>query len=117
MTSRYPVVFEAEATGAISAYVPDLPVYAAADTAEQAERAIRDLLALYLADRHAKGLPLPASRTIVKVARLSATSRRSTVAIVSPAALIGRERTPRKAAAARRNGLRGGRPPLARAGR
>jgi hypothetical protein len=43
MTTRYPVLFEAEATGAVSAYAPDLPVCAAANTAEEAEPVIRDL--------------------------------------------------------------------------
>ena len=117
MTTHYPILLEAEATGAVSAYVPDLPVYAAGNTAEEAEQAIRHLLASYLSDRQAKGLPLPASRTIVKVARINATALRSTVAIVSSAALLGRERSARKAAAARRNGLQGGRPRLARPGR
>ena len=46
MTNRYPVVFEAEDSGAVSAYVPGLPVYAAADTADEAEDAIRELLYL-----------------------------------------------------------------------
>ena len=110
MTTRYPIVFEAEATGAISAYVPDLPVYASADTADQAEREIRDLLLRYLADRQARGLPMPGSRTVVKVARVTASGHGSAVAIVSPAALLGRQRSAKKAAAARRNGLRGGRP-------
>lgn len=117
MTARYPILIEAEATGAVSTYVPDLPVYAGGNTAEQAERAIRDLLACYLSDRQAKGLPLPASRTTVKVARIRATALRSTVAIVSSAASLGRERSPRKAAAARRNGSQGGRPRLAPIGR
>jgi len=110
MTARYPIVFETEATGAVSAYVPDLPVYAAADTAEQAEREIRNLLARYLADRQDRGLSLPDSRTVVKVARVTASLRGSAIAIVSPAALLGRQRSPKKAAAARRNGRRGGRP-------
>jgi predicted RNase H-like HicB family nuclease len=111
MTTRYPIVFEVEETGAVSAYVPDLPVYAAADTAEEAERKVRSVLAHYLADRLARGLPLPGSRTVVKVARISSASgRRSTVTIVSPAALLGRQRSAKKAAASRRNGLRGGRP-------
>jgi hypothetical protein len=44
MTTRYPIVFESERTGAVSAYVPDLPLYAAANTAEEAEREIRELL-------------------------------------------------------------------------
>jgi predicted RNase H-like HicB family nuclease len=117
MTTRYPILLQAEATGAVSAYVPGLPVCAAGNTADEAERAIRDRLASYLSDRQAKGLPLPASRTTVKVARINTTALRSTVAIVSSAALLGRERSPRKAAAARRNGLRGGRPRLARSGR
>ena len=35
--SSYPVIFETEDNGAISAYVPDVPgVYAAADTRAQA---------------------------------------------------------------------------------
>src|ERR1051325_934074 len=48
MTVHYPIVLETEATGAVSAYVPGLPVYAAADTHAKAERAIRDVLAAYL---------------------------------------------------------------------
>jgi predicted RNase H-like HicB family nuclease len=51
MTTRYPIVFEAEDSGAVSAYVPGLPVYAAADTADEAQDAARELLALYVEDR------------------------------------------------------------------
>jgi hypothetical protein len=32
MTVLYPIVLESEANGAVSAYVPGLPVYAAAET-------------------------------------------------------------------------------------
>lgn len=110
MTTRYPIVFEAEASGAVSAYVPDLPVYAAADTAQQAERDILALLTRYLTERHARGLPLPGSRTVVRVARVTSSRRRSTVTIVSSAALPGPRPSDKKASAARRNGLRGGRP-------
>ncbi len=110
MTTRYPVVFESERTGAVSAYVPDLPIYAAADTVDEAAREIRDLLAYYVADQQARGVPLPEPRTVVKVARVTPGATRLKVAIVSSAALLGGERSPRKAAAARRNGLRGGRP-------
>ena len=48
MTTYYPIVLETEASGAVSAYVPGLPVYAAADTRAKAERAIRTTLAAYL---------------------------------------------------------------------
>ncbi len=114
MTTRYPIVFEVEDSGAVSAYVPGLPVYAAGDTAEEAENAVRELLALFVDDRRAHGLALPEPQTGVKVARVTTTRGRSTVAILSPAALLGRQRSARKAAAARRNGRRGGRPATTR---
>lgn len=48
MTMLYPIVLETEDDGAVSAYVPGLPVYAAADTYAKAERAVRGLLESYL---------------------------------------------------------------------
>ncbi len=114
MTRSYPIVFEAEESGAISAYVPGLPVYAAADTAQEAEKAVRELLALYVEDRETRGLELPQPQTGVKVARVTVARGRSRVAIVGPAALLGHQRSARKAAAARRNGRRGGRPTTTR---
>ena len=44
MTMLYPIVLETEESGAVSAYVPGLPVYAAAETHAKAERAIRTRL-------------------------------------------------------------------------
>jgi hypothetical protein len=42
MTMLYPIVLETEDDGAVSAYVPGLPVYAAADShAMVAERTVR----------------------------------------------------------------------------
>jgi hypothetical protein len=35
MTMLYPIVLETEESGAVSAYVPGLPVYAAAETARR----------------------------------------------------------------------------------
>ena len=47
MTRLYPIVLETEDSGAVSAYVPGLPVYAAAETHAKAERAIRAVLTEY----------------------------------------------------------------------
>ncbi len=110
MTSSYPIVFEVEEDGAVSAYVPDLPLYAAADNAKQAERAIRELLGAYLEEQAARRRRLPPPRTTVKVARVTIGRREPMVKIVSAAALLGHARSAAKAAASRRNGARGGRP-------
>jgi hypothetical protein len=66
MTMLYPIVLETEDSGAVSAYVPGLPVYAAAETHAKAERAIRALLTEYL---HAHPATRPDAR--VRVARFS----------------------------------------------
>ena len=101
MTRHYPIVFEREDSGAISAYVPGMPLYAAADTRADAERAIRHLLIAYL-DAH------PAARPDAQVRVASVSERR--VAIVGVAALVGATRSVAKARAARVNGRLGGRP-------
>lgn len=104
MTVLYPIVLEIEGNGAVSAYVPGLPVYAAAETPAKAERAIRDVLTAYL-ESH------PASRpdTRVRVARFSDRGKRK-VDIVGVAALVGARRSATKARASRANGRLGGRP-------
>jgi len=103
MTTHYPIVLETEANGAVSAYVPGLPVYAAADTQAKAERAIRRVLTAYLAAH-----PATRSQVQVRVARFSNGSRK--VDIVGVAALVGAQRSPTKARASRANGRLGGRP-------
>jgi hypothetical protein len=104
MTMLYPIVLETEDSGAVSAYVPGLPVYAAAETHAKAERAIRGLLTEYL-NAH------PASRpdARVRVARFSDRGTRR-VDIVGVAALVGARRSATKARASRANGRLGGRP-------
>ena len=79
MTMHYPIVLESEESGAVSAYVPGLPVYAAADSHAKAERAIRAVLAEYL-DAH------PASRpdARVRVARVSGRGRRRSPSLAWP---------------------------------
>src|SRR6476619_4828776 len=109
MTMLYPIVLETEDNGAVSAYVPGLPVYAAAETHAKAERAIRAVLTEYL-NAH------PASRSAarVRVARFSNRGKRK-VDIVGIAALVGAHRSATKARASRLNGRLGGRPRTARA--
>ena len=102
MTVHYPIVLETEASGAVSAYVPGLPVYAAADSHAKAERAIRGVLAAYL-EAH----PGARSHARVRVARFSG---RRTIDVVGVAALLGGGRSARKARASRMNGRLGGRP-------
>ena len=87
MTMLYPVVLETEESGAVSAYVPGLPVYAVADSHAKAERAIRVVLTNYL-NAH------PASRpdARVRVARFTGRGAR-TVEIVGVAALVGARRS------------------------
>jgi hypothetical protein len=104
MTMLYPIVLETEDSGAVSAYVPGLHVYAAAETHAKAERAIRGVLTEYL-NTH------PASRpdARVRVARCSDSGKRK-VDIVGVAALVGARRSATKARAARANGRLGGRP-------
>src|SRR5262245_38520372 len=104
MTRHYPIVLEAEESGAVSAYVPGLPVYAAADSHAKAERAIRTVLTEYL---NAHPATRPEAR--VRVARVSDRGK-AKVAIVGVAALVGARRSADKARASRANGRLGGRP-------
>jgi hypothetical protein len=105
MTALYPIVLETEESGAVSAYVPGLPVYAAADSHARAERHIREVLREYL-EAHPSSRP----EAQVRVARFTDSGRRQ-VEIVGVAALVGAKRTVAKARASRANGRLGGRPP------
>jgi predicted RNase H-like HicB family nuclease len=105
MTVHFPIVLETEASGAVSAYVPGLPVYAAAETHAKAERAIRAVLTAYL-EAHPAARP----RARVRVARVS-DGRKTKVDVVGVAALVGTHRSATKAHASRTNGRLGGRPP------
>jgi predicted RNase H-like HicB family nuclease len=102
MTTYYPIVIETEASGAVSAYVPGLPVYAAADTRAKAEQAIRATLAAYL-----RAHPDAAPTSDVRVARVS---NGADVTLVGVGALLGAGTSRRKARASQLNGRLGGRP-------
>ena len=104
MIRLYPIVLETEESGAVSAYVPGLPVYAAAETHAKAERAIRAVLTEYL-----KAHPATRPDARVRVARFSDSGKRK-VDIVGVAALVGAHRSATKARASRTNGRLGGRP-------
>ena len=107
MTTYFPIVIETEANGAVSAYVPGLPVYAAADTHAKAERAIRAALAAYL-EAHPTSVPT----TRIRVARVSSQRSKSPVvaSLVGVGALLGTGRSQHKTRASRANGRLGGRP-------
>ena len=91
MTVHYPIVLETETSGAVSAYVPGLPVYAAADTYAKAERTIRTVLMAYL-EAH------PGCRTSarVRIARFT-DEQQVTVDIVDVGAGLGGHRRQAKA--------------------
>jgi predicted RNase H-like HicB family nuclease len=112
MNTPYAIVYMSEDNGTVSAYVPDLPgLYAAADSRREAEGAIRELIADYFADLEAQGKPAPAARSQVGFVRVAAGRGVKRVALVSAAgALLGQRTSVAKAAAARANGARGGRP-------
>jgi hypothetical protein len=104
MTVHFPIVLETEASGAVGAYVPGLPVYAAADSHAKAERAIRAVLTAYL-EAH----PGSRSHAQMRVARFS-NRQKTKVDIVGVSALVGARRSATKARASRANGRLGGRP-------
>jgi predicted RNase H-like HicB family nuclease len=56
MTTYYPIVIETETSGAVTAYVPGLPAFAAANTRTKVEQAIRETLASYL-EAHPETVP------------------------------------------------------------
>jgi hypothetical protein len=105
VSTHYPIVFETEANGAISAYVPGLPVYAAADSQRRATKAIGDVLRAYL-----QAHPEATARATIRVAAVSQRDKRVKVRFASIAAMLGSTRSPAKARAARENGRKGGRP-------
>lgn len=112
MTQHFPIVIESEDNGTWSAWVAGLPgVYAAADSLTMAKRAIKHAVTAHLAALE-KGGQRARGRADIAVLRYDApgTRRRTRVRFVGLGALLGRTTSKAKAAAARRNGQKGGRP-------
>ena len=107
----YPVIVEQESNGTWSAYVAGLPgVYAAADSAGDAKRAIREALAAHLElldTRHTRA-------TQSKMQLLVLRYKNRGLQYAGLGSLLGRKTSAAKAQAARQNGRKGGRPRLHR---
>jgi predicted RNase H-like HicB family nuclease len=112
MTQHYSVVVEREQNGTFSAWVAGLPgVYAAADTAVRAKGAIRSALTAHLQALAELGRTATPNASILLLRYDTGTrTRRPRMRFVGLGSLLGRHKSPAKAAAARQNGRKGGRP-------
>jgi predicted RNase H-like HicB family nuclease len=63
--TTYGVIYETAPDGSWSARAADLPVYAVGDTREEAEREIRQAIALYLDTLAREGSSAPAARSVL----------------------------------------------------
>ena len=111
MTQYFPIVVERESNGAYSAWVAGLPgVYAAADTAAAAKRAIRGALAAHLDALRELGQDAEPAADLTVIRRDTFATQPDRYVFVGVAALVARGTSRAKARSSRLNGRRGGRP-------
>jgi predicted RNase H-like HicB family nuclease len=112
MTQYFPIIVEQEDNGAFSAWVAGLPgVYATADTAAVAKRAIRGALAAHLDALHAQGRTPHLTANVTVLRRdVSTKTRRASFRFVGVGALLGTGTSRCKARSSALNGRLGRRP-------
>jgi len=111
MTQYFPIIVEQEENGAFSAWVAGLPgVYAAADTAAVAKRAIRGALAAHLDALQAQGRTPHLTANVTVLRRDVSATRGASWRFVGVGALLGTGTSRAKARASQLNGRMGGRP-------
>lgn len=107
-TTNYSIVIEQETNGTFSAYVAGVSgVYAAADTAAQAKRGIREALQAHLATLKQLGRDVTPK---AEVLALRFTGHKNMAFANLGGLMLGRRTSEAKAKAARLNGRKGGRP-------
>jgi predicted RNase H-like HicB family nuclease len=105
MTQYFPIIVEQESNGAFSAWVAGLPgVYAAADTAAVAKRAIRSALAAHLDALRTLGREPQLKADVTVLRRDVYATRRPSLRFVGVGTLLGRSTSRAKAAAGARVG-------------
>jgi predicted RNase H-like HicB family nuclease len=63
--TEFVVIYEQATDGSWSARAADLPVYAVGDTREEAERQVREAIAVHLDALRGRGEPVPEPQTVV----------------------------------------------------
>lgn len=106
--TAYTVIYEDESDGGVSAYVPDMAVFVSAPTMRAAQKSIREGVSVYLKALQRSGASAPKPQS--KVEYITVSGYRVKASKGAEALALGKRTSARKAAAARTNGLKGGRP-------